>query len=147
MAGVGAPPNRPDVRACRHADPAARPGSGHQVSGRDDLLGATRQGTAKNSAALPGQPIMSTAVRFQRRGDIYEVSCPYDPRMVAVIKALPSSVRSWDPAAKVWKVDVDGGYARALAANLRELGYIVVGLAEPPPRRTTPVQWPLNKLR
>lgn len=77
---------------------------------------------------------MSTAVRFQRRGDIYEVSCPYDPRMVAVIKALPSSVRSWDPAAKVWKVDVDGGYARALAANLRELGYIVVGLAEPPPR-------------
>ncbi|MDT5371454.1 MAG: hypothetical protein QOC62_5885 [Mycobacterium sp.] len=72
---------------------------------------------------------MSVAVRFERRGDHYEVSFPYDPAVVAVIKALPAYARRWNPESKVWRIDV--GYARSLAGNLRELGHIVVGL-EPP---------------
>jgi hypothetical protein len=69
---------------------------------------------------------MSTAVRFDHRGDHYAVTLAFDATAVAVIKALPSYSRRWDPAAKVWRVDA--GYAKSLAANLREIGYVVVGL-------------------
>jgi len=77
---------------------------------------------------------MNAAVRFDHRGDHYEVSFPYDPTAVAVIKALPSYARRWNPDRKLWRVEIE--YARSLAGNLRELGYVVVGVEPPrePPR-------------
>jgi hypothetical protein len=69
---------------------------------------------------------MSTAVQFARHGDRYWVSFAFDATAIAVIKALPSHSRRWDPKKRVWHVDA--GYAKSLAANLREIGYVVVGL-------------------
>jgi hypothetical protein len=77
---------------------------------------------------------MNAAVRFEHRGDHYAVSFKYDAGIVEILKALPSYARRWDPDRKLWRVDV--GYARSLAGNLRELGYVVVGIEPPrePPR-------------
>lgn len=72
-----------------------------------------------------------TAVRFQFDGDTYTVHFRYDPRLVDLVKTVPSYARSWDATTKQWRVAA--GYAEPLALAMRERGYIVTGLE--PPRR------------
>ena len=72
---------------------------------------------------------MSAAVRFHRVGQEYVVSFKYDETIIAVIKSLPTGTRRWDKPARVWRIDAN--YGRSLAASLREVGYVVVGLAAP----------------
>ncbi len=72
---------------------------------------------------------MSAAVRFHRVGAEYVVSFKYDETIIAVIKSLPVGTRRWDKPARVWRIDAN--YGRSLAASLRELDYVVVGLTAP----------------
>ena len=74
---------------------------------------------------------MSTAVRFEKRGDKYAVTFAYNPNIVALIKTVPAGARSWKPDAKLWFIDA--GYAPSLAASMRECGYIVTGMDKPKP--------------
>jgi hypothetical protein len=67
-----------------------------------------------------------TAVRFERRGDLYAIRFGYDPTLVAIIKTIPSFARSWNPTTKEWTV-IDA-YAPQLAADIAALGYLVTGL-------------------
>jgi hypothetical protein len=69
---------------------------------------------------------VSAAVRFQRVGADYAVKFRYDPDAVALVKALPTWARRWDPLTKAWYIDV--GHAEELAADFAEIGYLVVGL-------------------
>jgi hypothetical protein len=78
---------------------------------------------------------MTTAVRFDRRGSQYAVMFAYDPNLVALVKTVPVSARSWKPESKVWLVD--GSHVAQLARSMRELGYLVTGLVEPRPAPRT----------
>ena len=87
-----------------------------------------------------------TTVRFgPSSGGRRTVSFPYDPDVVAIVKTIPASGRSWDPARKQWTVS--DLYARELADTLQAEGYPVVGLTAtpppppPPPRQPPPGTW------
>ena len=85
----------------------------------------------------------STAVRFQRRGDMTAVTFPYNPEIVDLLKAsVPSFYRSWKPDRREWLI-LEPVYALEFADTLRALGHTVIGL-DPPPQRvhaTDPAEW------
>ncbi len=73
-----------------------------------------------------------TAVQFTRVGLRYVVRFVYSPDIVAAIKnTVPAFARSFDPITKIWMVDCE--WATVLAAQLRYLGYAIVGLDDQRP--------------
>ena len=68
-----------------------------------------------------------TAVRFDRRGDIYAVTFTYDPVVVEMLKLIvPSYARSWNPVRRKWLIETV--YGKPLADVLTNLGCTVVGI-------------------
>jgi hypothetical protein len=65
---------------------------------------------------------LDDAVVFRQSHDraTYSITFPYDPRIVAAIKAIPSRYRAYAPETKTWTVT--RGFANALMGNLREHG-------------------------
>jgi hypothetical protein len=74
-----------------------------------------------------------TAVRFERRNGITAVTFAYHPRVVAIIKDIPSFARSWNPARREWLI-LDDAWALMLAAMLSDAGHTIIGL-DPPTHR------------
>jgi len=70
----------------------------------------------------------NSTVLFEHLGEYFDdvlVSLKYDKRAVSTIRAFPPSAGYWDTTFKVWRIHP--GYAERLAADLRRLGYTVVG--------------------
>ncbi len=78
---------------------------------------------------------MTIAVSFERWANKYALRFAYNPDLVALVKTVPSSSRSWDPEARLWLVDAY--HALRLAHHMRALGYLVTGLDPEPERRAT----------
>jgi hypothetical protein len=80
---------------------------------------------------------MTTVVRFEHlpSGD-WAVRFRYDPKLVDALKVtVPAYARSWIADAKCWTID---GYARELAAAMRELGCTVIGFNTEPTATAAP---------
>jgi hypothetical protein len=69
-----------------------------------------------------------------RRG--YHIRFHYQKNLVEAIKRIPSAVRSWDPAEKIWYVD--NAYIQDACRYLDEAVYDVTAKAGPHGRDTTP---------
>ena len=83
-----------------------------------------------------------SAVLFQRHITVYAVTFNYSPVLVNVIKStVPGYARSWDQPAKQWTIEAL--WAPILAAEIRRLGYTVVGVDNPPnpSHATDPAGW------
>jgi hypothetical protein len=83
-----------------------------------------------------------TTVLFQRHTTVYTVTFPYSPVLVNIIKTtVPGYARTWDQPTKQWTVE--SLWAPILAAEIRRLGHIVIGLDDPPqrPRWTDSAGW------
>ncbi len=72
-----------------------------------------------------------TSVVFTPGLDGHTIRFPYDPTVVAAIKAtVPSYARSWNPHTRAWLIGPF--WASVLADTLRCHGHTVTGLRSPP---------------
>ncbi|WP_375486911.1 hypothetical protein [uncultured Mycobacterium sp.] len=82
-----------------------------------------------------------TAVRFDRRGDIFGVTFRYDADIVDTVKTVvPAFLRSWNPTRREWLV-YEPVYACELAHVLCDAGHIIIGLDQPTRCDTDPAAW------
>ena len=72
-------------------------------------------------------------VNFTPNGERYAIRFHYDAEVVALIKQLPSFVRSWQPDDKCWRVATP--YANRLPYEIAALGCLITGLESVPESR------------
>lgn len=77
-------------------------------------------------------------IAYESDGGGYHVKFAYDPDLVAIIKTIPSSQRSWDPDAKLWWVHKFSfaGLRRTVDQSLPGTIWVNTGEPEddPPPK-------------
>ena len=87
----------------------------------DGTLPTLPEPTPAPAPAAPRNPYAQSDYRASREGDQLVLESPYDPALVAAVKALDS--RRFDPARKIWLVTLDSRNVDAVRSVLREYDF------------------------